>query len=198
MKNIFGIVTLALLTACTSCGSAELKTNETAGPVDPYPFATWEECSQVAGDNPCNFTLKDQHDEEVSLYDFYGSTIVLDLSAMWCGPCRAAAMDVQATVERFAGKDVRYITVLIDNLQGTEPTLNDVQSWADMYGITTEPVLQGSRALLNGHPTQGWPLSSWPTFILITSEMEVFVFQSGYNQQLLDILIEDTIAHTQQ
>lgn len=194
MKKIIGLLSLAFLTACSACGPADLKT-ETAAPDDPYPFAVWEDCSQVAGDHPCNFTLKDQNDEDVSLYDFYGSTIVLDLSAMWCGPCQAAASDVQATVERFEG--VRYITVLIDNLQGETPELNDVQTWASTFSITSEPVLQGSRELLSADPTQGWPLNSWPTFILITSKMEVYLFQAGYNQQLLDVLIEDTISQTQ-
>ena len=187
---------MGLLTACSACGPAELKT-ETAAPADPYPFAVWEDCSQVALDHPCNFTLKDQNDEDVSLYDFYGSTIVLDLSAMWCGPCQIAARDVQATVERFADHDVRYISVLIDNQQGERPTLADAQTWANTFGITSEPVLQGSRDILNADPTQGWPLGSWPTFVLITSDMKILLFQAGYNQQLLDILIEDTIAHSQ-
>ena len=194
MKRMLSLLTLALLTACSACGPGELKT-ETAGPPDPYPFATWETCSQVVGDHPCNFTLLDQNDEEVSLYDFYGSTIILDLSAMWCGPCQAAASDVQATAERFEG--VKYITVLIDNLQGETPTLTDAQTWASTFGITSEPVLQGSRDLLDSDPSKGWPLGSWPTFILITSDMELYLFQAGYNQQLLDMLIEDTISQSQ-
>ena len=55
------------MVACSSCGPAELETTETAEEVeeDPYPFATWESCSQSEGDHPCNFTLLDQSDEEV-------------------------------------------------------------------------------------------------------------------------------------
>ncbi len=188
---------MALLTACSSCGPAELKVPMDTAPESPWPFATWDECSQEVGAHPCNFTLKDQSDEEVSLYDFYGNVIVLDLSAMWCGPCRMAGADVQATVERFAEHDVKYITVLIDNLQGRPPSLLDVQSWANDLGITTEPVLQGSRDFLSADPTIGYPLESWPTFILITKDMKVYLYQKGYNQQVLDMLIEDTISQSQ-
>ena len=186
---------MALMTACTACGPAELETTYSVEEI-PYPWAS-EDCSQVVGEQPCNFELRDQNDELVNLYDFHGSTIVLDLSAMWCGPCQIAGSDVQGTIERFAGHDIKYITVLIDNLQGEPPTLSDAQNWAANLGIETEPILQGSRDLLNSNPELGWPLESWPTFILITSDMEIHYFQKGYNQQTLDMLIEDTIAQSQ-
>jgi len=199
MKKLFmSLAAVAFLTACSACGPTELHTDSSeAVNKDPYPFATWETCSQTVGDHPCNFTLKNQNDEDVSLYDFYGSTIILDLSAMWCGPCVQAGSDVQATVERFSEHDIAYITVLIDNPQGQPPSLSDVQGWAANLGIESEPVLQGSRDLLSGDASAGWPLTSWPTFILITSEMEIHLFQTGYSQQLLDMLIEDTISAVQ-
>lgn len=196
LKNFLMVMTTLLLTACSGCGPHD-KENTDSVEQDPYPFVTWDECSQVVGEHPCNFTLKDQNDEEVSLYDFYGSVIILDLSAMWCGPCQVAGSDVQATVERFAEHDVRYLTVLVDDPQGQPPSLAYVQSWALNLGIVTEPVLQGSREFLNADPTKGWPLSSWPTFVLITADMKITVFQAGYSQQLLDMLIEDAIAQAE-
>tara|TARA_Y100001973_G_C5139714_1_gene302285 strand:- start:325 stop:912 length:588 start_codon:yes stop_codon:yes gene_type:complete len=195
MKNLLLTAAMVFMSACSACGPAELKVNDSVE-VEPYPWAL-DECSQVVGAQPCNFELRDQNDVLVNLYDFYGSTVVLDLSAMWCGPCNVAGMDVQATVERFAEHDVRYITVLIDNSQGQPPSLTDAQNWATNLGIETEPVLQGSRDLLSSDPTSGWPLESWPTFIMITSDMEIYYFQKGYNQQVLDMLIEDTISQSQ-
>ena len=196
--KLFAILFLGLsLFACSACGPAELEAEIPEVEVDPYPFATWETCSQTEGDHPCNFTLLDQNNEDVSLYDFYGSTIILDLSAMWCGPCQAAGSDVQATVDRFADDDIRYITVLIEDLQAGPVDQLEAQTWASTLGIETEPILQGSRDLLNANAAIGWPLQSWPTFVLITSEMEIYVFQTGYNQQTLDMLIEETISQTQ-
>lgn len=195
MKRILLSMLLMLAAACSACGPGQLIVDDSVE-VDPYPWAN-EACSNEIGSQPCNFELLDQNDEMVSLYDFYGSVVILDLSAMWCGPCQIAGSDVQGTIERFAEHDVRYITVLVDNLQGNPPALSDVQSWASNLGIETEPILQGSRDFLNADPSLGWPLESWPTFILITSEMEVYYFQKGYNQQVLDMLIEDTISQTQ-
>ena len=115
---------------------------------------------------------------------------------MWCGPCNVAATDVTGTVQRFAEHDLRYITVLIENSIANEPSQQDLENWANSYGIT-EPVLGGSRDLLSSSPQAGWPLSSWPTFILITEDMEIYLFQAGYSQALLDYLIENTIDQTQ-
>lgn len=182
--------------ACASCGPAELETTETAVE-DPYPFATWETCSQAIGDHPCNFTLPDQNGEEVSLYDFYGAPIVLDLSVMWCGPCQLAGSDVQATTDRFSDDGLRYITMLIEDLGGEPVDVVDAESWATTLGIISEPVLQGSRDMLSPNVTTGWPLASWPTFVLITADMKIYTFQAGYSQTLLDSLIEETIAQTQ-
>jgi thiol-disulfide isomerase/thioredoxin len=193
---LFAALATTISMACTSCEPAKLQTEDVIIPEEPWAFATWEDCSQVVGDHPCNFTLLDQDNKEVSLYDFYGSTIILDLSAMWCSPCQAAGSDVQDTIERFASEDIRYVTVLIENLQGNPLTQDDVQSWALNLGIETEPILQGSRDFLNSDATIGWPLESWPTFILITSEMKIHTFQKGYSQQILDMLIEDTISQT--
>ncbi len=84
--------------------------------------------------------LVDQHDEEVSLWQFYGKLVVLDVSTMWCAPCRELAETTQHTFETFGPDGLMYVTVLQQDQDGEPPTLEDVRSWADVYGIEA-PVL---------------------------------------------------------
>ena len=75
---------LFLISACNACTPRLDKSDDSQVQENPYP---WEECSQHIEEHPCNFTLVDQHGNDVSLYDFYKQPIVLDFSVMWCGPC---------------------------------------------------------------------------------------------------------------
>ena len=67
---------------------------EEAGPKEYGPDNGWyhayedevpttEECGYSQGDTICNFTLFDQYEDQVELYQFSGKVVVLDLFAEW-------------------------------------------------------------------------------------------------------------------
>ena len=152
------------------------------------------ECAYWVGDKVCDFERADANGDMVRLYDFSGSPIVLDLSAMWCGPCQGAAADVNGTVSRFSDDDLVYITILIENMQGDHPSSDDLQLWVDYFGIT-EPVLGSDYSILNADSTQGFPLRSWPTFIMIDENLIIRERVEGYSQESLDEAIERLIQN---
>ncbi len=186
MKKLLIAILLALTTiACNACGPE---------PEPEVELMPWEEigwtCSNQEGEHPCDFTLKDQYDTDVSLYDFYGQPVILDLSAMWCGPCSAASTEVEEVVTERAGDNLAYIVVLIDDTNGQPPTIDDCSSWADFHGITTQPVLAGSRDLISSDPDEGWPLSGWPTFAFIDDEMNVYYIQKGFSADTINAILD--------
>ena len=109
---------------------------------------SWDDCSQNIDDHPCNFSLRDQNDISVSLYDFVGSPVVLDFSVMWCGPCNSAARDVQQVQDKYSESNLRYVTILIENYEGESPGSDNCEEWADKHGITSAHILQGDKIFI--------------------------------------------------
>ena len=159
---------------------------------DNSKIIDWEDCSQEIGDHPCDFTLIDQNGEEFNLYDHHGKIIILDFSAMWCGPCMMAAREIEALQKKYSN-DIVYVTLLIENSNGNTPTLANVKKWAEYFGIKSAPVLGSSREFLSDDPDEGWYLTGWPTFYIIDKDMVIVNYARGFYAGLIEHLIISTL-----
>jgi thiol-disulfide isomerase/thioredoxin len=169
----------------------ELKV-ETSAPDEPSPI-TWTECGDDAGDHPCDFTLEDQNGDMWNLYENYGSPIIIDFSTEWCGYCQIAAANTQHVSDEYADDDLIYVTILVEDSAGNSADADTLKRWADFFGIT-DPVLAGSRDMLDSGDNEGWMITGWPTFFIINSEMKIDSIIRGYSDQALDQSIQNIIS----
>ena len=157
------------------------------------PAVSWKICGSALEEHACNIISFDHNGNTFDLYQHYGSLIVLDLSTMWCGPCNQAGAHSQEVQDLYAGEDLIYITVLIEDTQGGPVDLGDLQDWAGAYGNTTAPVVAGDRSLLtSGGGT--FDLSSWPTFFYMDRDMVVRDIDRGYSASEVIYSIESLLA----
>ena len=61
------------------------------------------------------FTFKDRNDKKVSLDDFRGKIVYIDIWATWCGPCISEIPKLKEVTNHFKGKDVVFISICQDD-----------------------------------------------------------------------------------
>ena len=122
------------------------------------------------GQVPLDFRMVDQHGEDVALWQFYGSVILLDISTMWCGPCQQIAQEVNETWEDYRADDFMYLTVLPEDLEGDSVGADDLTEWAESFHIEA-PVLADN----DGYGYEVEPNREWPVVMLIDRQMRVAV-----------------------
>jgi peroxiredoxin len=106
----------------------------------------------AVGSVTADFSLLDQHGQQVRLHDFCGREVLMVTSAMWCGPCQAEAPEMQHWYDTYEAQGFIVITLLGEDEYGNAPDQADLMAWATAYGLK-HPVLSDS----------GWGVSNrWP------------------------------------
>ena len=204
MKTLF--LVLGLMLACKPT-DVKIKHNEAGhtgtieAPIeepDPVGVMPAEDCQHIdIGDTPCNFRLSDQNGSTWDLYAHTGQVIVLDFSTMWCGPCQLAGHHTQPIQDDYVSDGVQFVTILLDGYtHGQEPTQDDISTWVRDHGITTAPILQGSRDKVldsTGVGTEGYLLSGFPTYIYIGRDMKFIGGHVGFSEEYVREKIEEAI-----
>ena len=141
----------------------------------------WTECSYNGGDHICDLTLTTADNKIDNLYSHYGEVIVVDVSAMWCGPCQEAAWNSNSIDVSSGG--VKWITVLLENLDGEAPSVEDGQMWGDYFGIWHNEILLGSPDNRDPEGFNGFANTGWPYFLILDKDLMIRVVQQGWNKE---------------
>lgn len=140
-------------------------------PDNTWPMAEVPEGFEGEGWSPgqvvddARFT--DQYGDEVSLWQFYGRVVILDFSTLWCRPCQDLAAGVQATADDYPD-DLTYLTILVEDLDGNVPDIDELNQWGDYFGIT-QPIVSDTT---NIAPTL-LPDSSYPGLFLVDRDLVI-------------------------
>ncbi|VAX21833.1 Thiol:disulfide oxidoreductase related to ResA [hydrothermal vent metagenome] len=107
--------------------------------------------SKMEGKKAPDFTLSALGGGEISLSDYRGKVVFLNVWATWCPPCREEMPSMQKLYEHFKGKDFVMLTISIDeNKSLVEPFMKELgltfpvvfdpdQKVASIYKITGVP-----------------------------------------------------------
>ena len=122
--------------------------------------------SSETGPKPAaNFSYPDQHGKMVSLSDFKGKIVVVDVWATWCAPCKQEIPYLKKMEEEFKGKDVVFISVSLDYEK-------DKKKWATML---KEKDLNGIQLFAGGWTkiTEDYAIKTIPRFMVFDKKGNV-------------------------
>ena len=92
--------------------------------------------STAIGKAAINFTYKDAKGKNVSLSDFKGKVVYVDVWATWCGPCRRELPHLKELEKKFHGnKDIVFMSISTD-------AVKDIQKWKDFIVAEQLPGVQ--------------------------------------------------------
>jgi thiol-disulfide isomerase/thioredoxin len=155
-----------------------------------------EKCMHIKDHRPCNFESFNSDGGNTNLYDLEGMPFILDISAAWCPPCRAAAQEVQEVQDYYSEYDLKYLTLLFEDTSGEPPDVQDLKNWKIQNDITTAPVWGGSRELLVHDVIDteaGFYMTALPTFYFINKDMRIISMQEGFSSESIEQHIEEML-----
>ena len=101
------------------------------------------------------FTLPDINDKNVSLKDFKGKVVVLDMWAMWCGPCLKEKPYFQKIEEEYKNnKEIVFVSVSTDGM-GQKERWKDFVKRKGWHGI--ELISEYTESLMKYYKIEGIP-----------------------------------------
>ena len=157
-----------------------------------YTLVVKNQCGYSINKTACNFTLKNQFGNDVTLYDLMGKVVILDFSTMWCYPCNVAAMSVRDIQKKY-GDNIAYITIIAEDEEGKLPTKKKLVKWANTYWITTPYVLAANDKIFVSKKRSGWKIKAWPTFVIINRKMKIVDYFEGFDKQYVENKIEENL-----
>ncbi|MEU4669172.1 TlpA disulfide reductase family protein [Amycolatopsis sp. NPDC023774] len=168
MKRTIGaLLAAALLVAGCSTGKDAVVSGGTFSFVSPggqvdikYPIAQRQTAPTLAGDDLMN------EGKQLSIADFPGQVLVINLWGQWCGPCRAEAPELESASKQMAPLGAKLI-----GLDVRDPARSVAQDFVRDRGITYPSIWDASgRVLLS---LEGYPRNLIPSTIVLDKQHRV-------------------------
>ena len=176
MRNALALMLVALF-AVGILGGCSGSTDEAATTSDETVTmgsteATGETGVNV-GDVPPPFVLPNLDGEEMTLSDFEGKVVVLDLWATWCPPCREEIPFLIELYDEFEEQGLEIVGIGLDQGGAT-----DLAPFVDKNGVDYT-ILVGNRSIGDAYKVSGIP-----TTLIIGRDGRIAAKHIGFSNEL--------------
>lgn len=117
----------------------------------------------ITGADAPVFTAYDMSGQEVSLRDYRGKVLLINVWATWCPPCREEMPSMQRLYEELDDPDFEILAVSVDAPQGQEDAFGreggDLEAFAEQFDLTFAILHDPDGSIQRTYQTTGVPES---------------------------------------
>lgn len=188
-RALLALAAVALVTAGCSTGSDAVATGTEFNFVSPggQTDITYEGDDRQQAPDITGESLMDEG-EQLTVSDFRGEVVVLNLWGAWCPPCRVEAPEMQKVFEERGDAGVQVLGINLRDYDRTAP-----QDFSRDTGLTYPSIYDPpGRSLL---PLKGYPRATVPSTIVLDKHHRVAaVYLRDLLAEDLDPLLERLLA----
>ncbi len=138
--------------------------------------------------------------DEVSLWQFYGLTVLVDISTMWCGPCQDLGAGSEKIYQDFKDEGFLYVTILHEDVDNGDLDADELSQWAGLptpsaeqpYDTITAPVLADFRGA--GGSLAAVENGQYPVALIVGPDLRVVERVDPVTDAQIETLLEAWFA----
>lgn len=139
------------------------------------------------GDMVPDFTYPDINGKDISLSDFRGSLVYIDLWATWCVPCLQGIPHYKKLRDDYAGQKIVFLAISLDE---------NVEAWEKKIKGDTEGLFDGPQINTGGYEcdiSKYFVLSGIPQYVLIGADGRIIKKNAPrpYTEEIVELINEN-------
>ncbi len=152
-----------------------------------------------------DFELPNELEHLESLYEYRGHPILLDLSAIWCGPCRSEADVLETLYQDYKDRGVQVLTVLSDEYDSIidwvgRPGPAECRDWSDREDPNPDHTFPcfGDPNVESGDTQKAWPKynkhNAYPSNVILDSGLRVVYSDAGFGESAIRSVLDKLVG----
>lgn len=135
------------------------------------------------------FVEKDSQGNDFDLESLRGKVILLNFSAMWCGPCRREAPELVGIYNQYHARGLEIVQCIIEDEDGNPADLSDLNRWINEFQLNITVINDPDRSTANlVDISQGIPFN-----VIIDRDFLIRYRSAGFNESVVVDAIESLL-----